>query len=253
MLFGALISPTDPIAVLAIMKSVAAPKQWEVQMSGESLFNDGIGVVIFLVLLELSGGGSGASGHAVHLSTTAMILLKEVGGALVLGLVAGMIAFRMLKRVDNYQVEVLLTLALAMGGYALADALHLSAPITVVVSGVFIGNEGRAFAMSDKTQEHVDTFWELIDEILNTVLFPASRSGTVGIAAGMEMARRGAAGCADRGVGAVDQRAGNGCPAGAAPDPAARLDRGVDVGRARGAISVALRSRCRRTIRGACC
>ncbi|SBT08048.1 Na(+)/H(+) antiporter NhaP (fragment) [Candidatus Accumulibacter aalborgensis] len=100
-----------------------------------------------------------------------MLLLKEVGGALVLALAAGIVTYQMLKRVDNYQVEVLLTLALAMGVYALADALHLSAPIAVVVAGLFVGNRGRAFAMSEKTREHVDTFWELVDEILNVVLF----------------------------------------------------------------------------------
>ena len=100
-----------------------------------------------------------------------MLLLEEVGGALVLALAAGLITYQMLKRVDNYQVEVLLTLALAMGLYALADALHLSAPIAVVVAGLFVGNQGRAFAMTEKTREHVDTFWELVDEILNVVLF----------------------------------------------------------------------------------
>ena len=108
---------------------------------------------------------------ALGAGAVGMLLLKEVGGALVLALAVGFITFQMLKRVDNYQVEVLLTLALAMGLYALADALHLSAPIAVVVAGLFVGNQGRAFAMSDKTREHVDTFWELIDEILNVVLF----------------------------------------------------------------------------------
>lgn len=176
LLFGALISPTDPIAVLGIMKSVGASRQLEVQVTGESLFNDGLGVVVFLLLLQLSGldgfGGEGSMAPLpIDLGAVAMLLLKEVGGALVLALVAGILTYHMLKRVDNYQVEVLLTLALAMGLYALADALHLSAPIAVVVAGLFVGNRGRAFAMTEKTREHVDTFWELIDEILNAVLF----------------------------------------------------------------------------------
>jgi CPA1 family monovalent cation:H+ antiporter len=177
LLFGALISPTDPIAVLGIMKSVGAPRRLEVQVAGESLFNDGFAVVVFLVLLQLAGLDGGAAGSgttepvAIEVGEVAMLLLEEVGGALVLALTAGMVAYQMLRRVDNYQVEILLTLALAMGLYALADALHLSAPIAVVIAGLFVGNQGRAFAMTEKTREHVDTFWELVDEILNVVLF----------------------------------------------------------------------------------
>ncbi len=179
-LFGALISPTDPIAVMGVMKSVGAPRQLEVQIAGESLFNDGLGVVVFLLLLDLSGwadfdksvvASDAGFWQSIHIGQIALLLLKEVGGAIALGLSAGFATYYMLKRVDNYQVEVLLTLALAMGTYALTDAMHLSAPIAVVVAGLFVGNQGRALAMTEKTREHVDTFWELIDEILNAVLF----------------------------------------------------------------------------------
>ncbi|MEZ0123606.1 MAG: cation:proton antiporter [Candidatus Reddybacter sp.] len=166
LLFGSLISPTDPIAVLGILKSAGAPKTLETKITGESLFNDGVAVVVFLVLADIAAGEAD-----VNAASIATLFFTEAIGGLVFGLVAGSLAFFMLKHIDNYQVEVLITLALVTGGYAAAGHLHLSAPIAIVVAGLLIGNHGRRAAMSDKTREHLDTFWELVDEILNAVLF----------------------------------------------------------------------------------
>jgi len=168
LLFGALISPTDPIAVLGMLRSTSAPKSLQAQMAGEALFNDGIGVVVFSVILALQAAGATSATDA---GTVALLLGREVMGSLLLGLAAGWVTYRMLRSVDNYQVEVLLTLALATGLYNLAAALHTSGPLAVVVAGLFIGGAGRASAMSPRTREHHDMFWELVDEILNVVLF----------------------------------------------------------------------------------
>lgn len=165
MLFGAIASPTDPIAVIGIIKKMGAPKAIETKIAGESLFNDGVAIVFYLTLLELISGRTETT-----LTDAAGLLVREAGGGLLAGWAIGWAARRMLSKVEAYQAELLITLAVASGGYLLAEKLRVSAPIAMVVAGLIIGNRGRD-ALSAKKREHIDSFWELVDEMLNAVLF----------------------------------------------------------------------------------
>ena len=165
--FGALISPTDPIAVLGILKKAKIPSTLETKITGESLFNDGIGVVLFLIILEIANIGL----DKLSAGDIGLLFAQEAGGGIIWGLILGYGGFLLLRSIDHYQIEVLITLAMVMGGYAFANFMHISGPLAMVVAGIITGNRGKQYAMSDLTKDYLNKFWELIDEILNALLF----------------------------------------------------------------------------------
>jgi len=168
LLFGALISPTDPIAVLGILKKIGAPKKLETKIVGESLFNDGVGVVVFLTIFQIADSGI----DQIEVLDVVQLFGQEVIGGIALGALIGWVIYKLMKSIDDYDIEVIITLAGVMLGTTIAHQFHLSAPLAMVTAGLIVGNDTvRGSAMSEITESYVDKFWELIDILLNTLLF----------------------------------------------------------------------------------
>lgn len=168
LVFGALISPTDPVAVLSTLRNTNVPSELKIETEGEALFNDGVGLVLFTILLQFASSEEGAH---VSVAEVAELLIREAGGGIVLGLLTGYLAYRAMRLIDDYAIEVLISLALVTGTYAIALHLHVSGPLSMVAAGLLIGDRGPRYAMSEQTQSYLFALWTLIDEILNSVLF----------------------------------------------------------------------------------